>query len=255
MNIYNAKDFYVIRKPNGISTTIWDQHNFLEIMINHKEKSQIISDLYEQYKDIYLDKINEFGLINRLDNGTGGCLWFAKSTDIYQDYKQSQKTNSVNKTYIANIYGKIEDVVIDSPIWHHYSDTGRMTTEQNLAKKMQACQTEVKLIKYHEEADISTIQVTISQGIRHQIRVHLASISKFIVWENIYTTKWFRKKLSENALRQNLDKYIYTEQKRFEDFESSSEILEKNDIYMDNFLYNRDFLTYHLRSINIKKQQ
>ena len=252
MNIYQTKDFFVIWKPNGISTTVWQMHNFLEIILNQKDKSQIISDLYEKYQNTYVDKPNELGLVNRLDNGTGWCLRFAKDTQVYNDYKIAKNQNKSKKMYIANVFGKVEDFDIYMPIWHHYSDSARMTADALLSKKLIPCQTNFKLLKYNKDDDISTLEIKINEGVRHQIRVHLAQKNIYIVGENIYTTKWFRKKLHENKLWQNTDKYMFSELDWFKGFGSELSIIEENDIYLDNFLYNRDFVVYHLWSTSLE---
>lgn len=253
MNIYENDKFYVVRKPNGIATTFGDQLNFMEIIDRQKEESQIISNLYNKFTDVYIDRENEFGLLNRLDNGTGGCLRFAKSLEIYDEHRNKQKDNLIKKTYIANVYGKFNDETfsINTPIWHHYSDKARMSTDPDMARKTINCQTDVRVVYYNEVDDISQIQIDIRHGVRHQIRVHLASIGKYIAWEDLYTTKGFRKILSENKLRMedNLAKYIYTESNWSDALSNDSTLAETNNIYLDNYLYNRDILTYHLWSI------
>ena len=183
MNIYENDKFYVVRKPNGIATTFGEQLNFLEIIDRQKEESQIISDLYNTFAELYVDRDNEFGLLNRLDNGTGGCLWFAKNLEIYKEHRQKQKENLIKKTYIANVYGKFEEdkFFVDSPIGHHYSDLSRMTTDQTVAKKIIQCRTDIKVLSYNSDDDISQIEIVITHGVRHQIRAHLASIGKYIV--------------------------------------------------------------------------
>lgn len=255
MNIYQNNNFYMIRKPNGMATTFGDQLNFMEIIDRHKEDSQTILSLYDKFADLYTQNWqgNEMGLVNRLDNWTGGFLRFAKSLDTFQDYKDKQKNNLVKKTYIANVYGRFDDswLVIDRPIWHHYSDKAKMTTNSEFIKKPIACDTEISLLSYSEIDDISTLQINIKHGVRHQIRAHLASIGKYIVWEDLYTNKWFRKKLSENKLwtEDNLSKYIYMEIDGVREPQGQIDLYENNDIYLDNYLYNRDVLTYHLWSV------
>ena len=256
MNIYQDDNFYIIWKPNGIATTFWDQLNFVEILDKHRDISQTITYLYNTFANIYIDTQNEFWLVNRLDNGTGWFLLFAKNLDVFHDYKNKQKDCLIKKIYIANVYGKFDDswMVINKPIWHHYSDKSRMTTDAEFMKKSIQCATEISLLWYSELDDISTLQITIKHGTRHQIRTHLASIGKYIVWEDLYTTKWFRKKLSENILRNeaNLSKYIYTESEWFLKSSNKMKLVEDSQIYLDNYLYNKDVLTYHLWSIWIQ---
>lgn len=45
----------------------------------------------------------EFGLLNRLDNETGGFLYFARSQEAFAHFKSLQKSGLVRKFYLAQI--------------------------------------------------------------------------------------------------------------------------------------------------------
>jgi 23S rRNA pseudouridine1911/1915/1917 synthase len=49
--------------------------------------------------------------------------------------------------------------------------------------------TQIEVIRYDPQKDISTLLVMISKGIRHQIRVHLASQGHPIIWDMLYGKK------------------------------------------------------------------
>lgn len=48
-------------------------------------------------------KEQELGLLNRLDNETAGFLYFAKTQEAFDRYRQLQAEGKVNKWYIAQI--------------------------------------------------------------------------------------------------------------------------------------------------------
>jgi hypothetical protein len=48
-------------------------------------------------------KDQELGLLNRLDNETAGFLYFAKTQEAFDRYRQLQSEGKINKWYIAQI--------------------------------------------------------------------------------------------------------------------------------------------------------
>lgn len=112
--IYTNKDYYLLRKPHGIASTFGEQQSILD-MFQDKELLQTIiqnnSDFDKYSPYCYLDgytkedditsfltnqttqftKEQEYGLLNRLDNDTGGFLYFAKTPEIYRFYKEQQR--------------------------------------------------------------------------------------------------------------------------------------------------------------------
>ena len=80
------------------------------------------------------DHINEYGLLNRLDNDTAGFLYFAKTPSIF-DQIQLQAQNKIEKHYIAQIQGEFDiknlnvkfrmqnlELCIDYPIMHRSTE-------------------------------------------------------------------------------------------------------------------------------------
>ena len=169
-------------------------HLFL-YLIEHKNSHQkIIQDLTNMFWE---DK--EYWLLNRLDNDTWGLLYFAKTIEIYEDYKSKQTNNLIQKFYIAQVTGNPffktdkKEIIIDYPIMHHKFSEDRMvylSKESDFEKwtgKKHLASTRVSLLDFDNTQNISTLLITISKWIRHQIRVHLSSIWCPIIWENIYS--------------------------------------------------------------------
>lgn len=48
-------------------------------------------------------KDGELGLLNRLDNETAGFLYFAKTQEAFERYRQLQTEGKIHKRYIAQI--------------------------------------------------------------------------------------------------------------------------------------------------------
>jgi 23S rRNA pseudouridine1911/1915/1917 synthase len=140
-------------------------------------------------------------LLNRLDNDTWGFLYFAKTPEIYASYKELQQQNKLQKQYLAHVQGNPfyktaeQSMVIDFPIMHHAQDDRKMVVIKSFADtqkwrwEQHNVTTAIKLIEYNPETNISTLLVTITKWIRHQIRCHLASIGCAIIGDKLYNKK------------------------------------------------------------------
>lgn len=188
INIYADNHLLYIWKPHGIPTTFGKEKSLLDYL----EEGNFISPCI----DIF-GKEKEFWLLNRLDNETAGIVFFAKSLETYNLYKQLQSEHKVHKTYIADVEGNFlhGTYTIDYPIAHHAYAHDRMVVITPQTKpwitrgKEHAVTTEIKKLYYDPENNLSTLQITITKGIRHQIRAHLASIGCPIIGDSLYGNK------------------------------------------------------------------
>lgn len=223
-----TSDYYFIWKPHHIPSSFWKEKSFLEYLSDNQiQTPEIIfpDDVgffleenfpIKNYQSVDIDQIiknlkseftsqEEYWLLNRLDNETAGYLYFAKTRQIYEEYKNSQKQWILEKTYLAQVYwnpffkSSENFMIIDYPIMHHKSDEKRMLaikTQDDKEKwrwQIKQQKTRISLIQYDSKTNISSLAVSISKWVRHQIRLHLASIWSAIVWDDIYgkKTNWF----------------------------------------------------------------
>lgn len=204
-------------KPAGIPSSFGIQKAFLEYF--EESLNRQIQDIF-QYQKSFFSKEQEYGLLNRLDNDTSGFLYFAKTPLFFDQYKFLQSQNKLEKTYIADVsWMRIPEkiikqewlnfekpdgkkIVISRWIAHHRYLTEKMVVTRNpkdLNKawgKIHQVKTAVELLYYTEWENISTLRITINKWIRHQIRVHLASLGYPIIWDTLYTNKSQRSKNS-----------------------------------------------------------
>ena len=197
MHIIHYQDdyFYYFWKPAWIPTAFGKQKCFIDRLLESKDKE--IMNIISWQKGMFT-KNEEYWLVNRLDNDTSWLLYFAKTPLVKQKYKQAQKEWSVEKYYIADVYGKYlpESQKISIPIWHHKFSPDRMVvfsskmwtnkTNKKIKWKYHKVDTYIKKLYYDKNLNITTLLVTISRWIRHQIRLHLSSIWYPIVWEKLY---------------------------------------------------------------------
>ena len=192
---YQDKYFYYFWKPAGVPSTFGKQKCFIDCLLENTDKDivSIVSWQQEMF-----DKDDEYGLVNRLDNDTSWLLYFAKTPLFKSRYKHDQSEWKIKKYYIADVYGEYspERQKISYPIWHHKFSSDRMVVildevatgkiSGKIRGKLHFVDTYIEKLYYDENLNITTLLVTISKWIRHQIRSHLSSIWYPIVWENIY---------------------------------------------------------------------
>jgi 23S rRNA-/tRNA-specific pseudouridylate synthase len=182
--------FFYVRKPYWVPTTFGDKTSFLETLI--ATSSSQIQQL--QYNRAQSDN-KELGLVNRLDNETAWLLFFAKDQIIYNEYKLKQAAWQVNKIYYADLRGelKTKNWELRTPIYHHYSDPTHMTLDPKLARgKAHEVHTIIQPLYFDPDAHSTTCRIVIQKGIRHQIRIHTASIGHHIIGDQLYCPKSLR---------------------------------------------------------------
>jgi 23S rRNA-/tRNA-specific pseudouridylate synthase len=197
----------LLRKPSGIASTpgkgqsIFDlltKKNAEEILqksfaLREKNRSMVGVDLKEHIVlygtpcDSSLLTFTYDLLANRLDTPTSGYLLFAKSIAEREQFELDQKAESYQKYYLARVVGDIRywlaknpNAIIDFPIMHHQSLEDRMVCLQGSKNrgrgKPHKVSSSIEFLSFDEKNQTSIIKVMITKGIRHQIRVHCATI-------------------------------------------------------------------------------
>ena len=193
---YQDKDFYYFWKPAGLASSRWKSVSFLDLMWDEKLNGDIRDIVDSQLEFFWKEK--EFWLLNRLDGPTTGLLYFAKNPRVYNKFRELQKEWKVDKYYVAEVYGNIQNWiesngnVISYPIMHHKYNDDRMVvirSDEDTAKwkwNLHEVETEICEVEYNEKGNRSIVLVKIHKWIRHQIRLHLSSIGYPICGDEIY---------------------------------------------------------------------
>ena len=194
---YQDKSFYYFRKPTGLASSRWKSVSFLDLMCDEKYNEDIRNIVESQLE--FFGKEKELWLLNRLDGPTTWLLYFAKNPRVYSKFRELQKNWKIDKFYVAEVYGNIQDWVnknwklIKYSIMHHRYNDDRMVvihSDKDLLKwkwNIHNVQTEICEVEYDEKENTSTIIVKIHKWIRHQIRAHLSVIWHPIRGDMIYS--------------------------------------------------------------------
>lgn len=131
--------------------------------------------------------------VHRLDKDTTGLIIFSKNILSHRYYSKLFKEHDLKKTYKAivkgdfNRYLKVKKttlpLIIESNINEKPYNRKYYSTNDNSGK---IAQTIIKKSKYSKEDNTTELEIEITTGRTHQIRVHLSEIGFPIIGDKIY---------------------------------------------------------------------
>lgn len=126
------------------------------------------------------------GVVHRLDKDTSGVMVVAMNDEIYYNLIEQFRKRTINRRYVALIYGDLEkdDGEIASRIGRSASDRKKMSTR---TKKGKEAFTRWKVLERYGNATF--IEGKLGTGRTHQIRVHFASIGHPVLGDKTYGKK------------------------------------------------------------------
>lgn len=126
------------------------------------------------------------GVVHRLDKDTSGVMVIALNDTAYYSLTEQFKQRSINRKYVALVYGNIktDSGEISMKIGRSESDRKKMSTKTKRGKE---ASTSWKVLKRFASATL--IEARLGTGRTHQIRVHFAAIGHPVLGDKTYGKK------------------------------------------------------------------
>jgi 23S rRNA pseudouridine1911/1915/1917 synthase len=131
----------------------------------------------------------EPGLVHRLDRETSGLVIVAKTQAAFDRLRLELRRRRINKKYLALVWGRTAaERLIDLALAHDPRDPRLMQPAPVLsrAKRQRIWHAVTRFRKIGEARGLSLLEVEMTTGVTHQIRVHLAAIGHAIVGDSLY---------------------------------------------------------------------
>jgi 23S rRNA-/tRNA-specific pseudouridylate synthase len=224
--LVETKSCWLWWKPWGLASTFWREDNFLDALFHgdehilayqptfpHMVETWLLDTWYTQRTDrssvrklllAQFTRIQEWWLLNRLDTPTQGFLYFAKDEATYTQMRA--KELSFDKYYLAQVIWDLTRLdrkplphqvtkngdrrEIAWPIMHHAHRQEQMIVcvepvHQTKGRgRLLEATTRFRLLEINQWT--ARIEIVITQGVRHQIRAHMAALGYPIVGEKQY---------------------------------------------------------------------
>ena len=175
--IYEDEDILVLNKPYNL--TVHDAPSV---------KDATLVD-WLKLNNISLSTISgeeRHGIVHRLDKGTSGVMVIAKTNEAHAKLSSQLEDKSMGRYYLAIIDLALKDnTIIEKPIARSPNNRLKMAIVEN-GKSAKSAFRKIELSN-NEKYDL--IACKLFTGRTHQIRVHLSSINRHILGDNLYGFK------------------------------------------------------------------
>ncbi len=167
--VFETDDFAVFEKPSGV-------------MIHPRKRSDGYT-LNDEIKSLYGRDANA---AHRIDKSTSGLVLVGKHKQAEIDLKRIFATRQVQKSYLALVHGRIEDIIIINEKLKRDVETSQIRLKVHVDERGKASQTKITPLHYFSKKDATLVEAIPYTGRQHQIRVHLFHVKHHIVGDPIY---------------------------------------------------------------------
>jgi len=137
--------------------------------------------LLELAKAHATERNEELFLMQRLDRGTSGVMFFSKLSKINANLTKQFERKQIRKTYLALCEGRVVAQLVDAPLLRIGPISFGVRREGKRAL------TEIEPLEAGQHGSVARLQLL--TGRTHQIRVHLAAIGHPLVGDWLYGSR------------------------------------------------------------------
>ena len=205
--IFENEDFFIVNKPPQMPMHKGTGHKF---------------GLSEIYKQIYNNSNVNFA--NRLDNDTSGLVIGCKNLKFLRYMTEKIRNNEIKKKYVAIVHGDIKDSYIKMENYLKVTEKNVIVSDEELkeskkcisiVRKRNLRQEHLEKLMLFEEFEkmqnerITTLEIELMTGRKHQIRAQLAHRKNPIVGDKKYGKKDTAKRLCLACYKVEFDDFTF----------------------------------------------
>ena len=205
--IFENEDFFIVNKPPQMPMHKGTGHKF---------------GLSEIYKQIYNNSNVNFA--NRLDNDTSGLVIGCKNLKFLRYMTEKIRNNEIKKKYVAIVHGDIKDSYIKMENYLKVTEKNVIVSDEeikeskkciSIVRKRNLRQEHLEKLMLFEEFEkmqnerITTLEIELMTGRKHQIRAQLAHRKNPIVGDKKYGKKDTAKRLCLACYKVEFDDFTF----------------------------------------------
>jgi 23S rRNA pseudouridine1911/1915/1917 synthase len=201
--LHEDTSILVLNKPAGIVVHPFDFSSEKTILDFLKKISPKIFSVKNTLTLADRRKINLGGIVHKLDRDTTGIMVIAKNETAFNELKEQFSNDTVTKTYLALVEGKVEkdSFVVDAPLGRSKKNHKQRANPSNPRGEVRHAVTEVKVIARNrqEGQDSTFVELTPRTARAQQLRAHMSHIGHPIVGDTKYGSTFISDRIMIHA--------------------------------------------------------
>jgi len=186
--IYEDDDILAINKPAGIVVHGDGRTKEPSVSEWFVSKYPLAKGVGEMIRLEGGEVIDRSGIVHRLDRDTSGVLLLAKTQDGFEHLKSQFLERTIQKTYLAFVYGNVKEDhgTLSMKIGKSPTDFRKYSAGRGAVGDMRDAVTYFQVLKRGE--GVTLVEAKPKTGRTHQIRVHFQSLQRSVVCDKLYAT-------------------------------------------------------------------
>lgn len=173
--LYEDDDLVVLNKPPGLAVHPGagrSRGTLVNALLHHCPDLEGIGDVQRP------------GLVHRLDKDTSGVMVVAKTAVAHQSFLKQFKDRTVDKKYLALVFGRLPEPSgdIKTKIGRHPTQRHKMSTLVRVGREAATSWRQMQSYP----GPLTLLELSLHTGRTHQIRVHLSTLGHPVVGDSLY---------------------------------------------------------------------